>query len=138
MNAIIKIVGTQTVDDEKDVIELTTSGTLEQVENGWQLCYHESEATGMEGTVTTLDLSPGKLSLMRNGSHPSMLILEKKRRHHCNYQTPYGNIDLGTYTSQLDYDLDQNGGEVSFSYTLGFNGGVNSAHTIHITVQEEI
>ncbi len=138
MNAIIKIVGTQTVDDEKDVIELTTSGTLEQVENGWQLCYHESEATGMEGTVTTLDLSPGKLSLMRNGSHPSMLILEKNRRHHCNYQTPYGNIDLGTYTSQLDYDLDQNGGEVSFSYTLGFNGGVNSAHTIHITVQEEI
>jgi len=126
------------VDDEKDVIELTTSGTLEQVENGWQLCYHESEATGMEGTVTTLDLSPGKLSLMRNGSHPSMLILEKNRRHHCNYQTPYGNIDLGTYTSQLDYDLDQNGGEVSFSYTLGFNGGVNSAHTIHITVQEEI
>lgn len=138
MNAIIKIVGTQTVDDEKDVIELTTSGTLKQVENGWQLCYHESEATGMEGTVTTLDITPGKLSLMRNGSHPSMLILEKNRRHHCNYQTPYGNIDLGTYTSQLDYDLDQNGGEVSFSYTLGFNGGVNSAHTIHITVQEEM
>ena len=138
MNAIIKIVGTQTVDDEKDVIELTTSGTLQQVENGWQLCYHESEATGMEGTVTTLDITPGKLSLMRNGSHPSMLILEKNRRHHCNYQTPYGNIDLGTYTSQLDYDLDQNGGEVSFSYTLGFNGGVNSAHTIHITVQEEM
>lgn len=138
MNAIIKIVGTQTVDDEKDVIELTTSGTLEKSADGWQLCYHETEATGMEGTVTTLDLSPGKLSLMRNGSHPSMLILEKNRRHHCNYQTPYGNIDLGTYTSQLDYDLSQRGGEVSFSYTLGFNGGVNSAHTIHITVQEEM
>lgn len=138
MNAIIKIVGTQTVDDEKDVIELTTSGTLKKSADGWQLCYHETEATGMEGTVTTLDLSPGKLSLMRNGSHPSMLILEKNRRHHCNYQTPYGNIDLGTYTSQLDYDLSQRGGEVSFSYTLGFNGGVNSAHTIHITVQEEM
>jgi len=39
MNAIIKIVGTQTVDDEKDVIELTTSGTLEQSAEGWQLCY---------------------------------------------------------------------------------------------------
>lgn len=138
MNAIIKIVGTQTVDDEKDVIELTTSGTLEENADGWKLCYHETEATGMEGTMTTLDLSPGKLSLMRSGTHPSMLILEKNRRHHCNYQTPYGIIDLGTYTSQLDYRLDQQGGEVYFSYTLGFNGGVNSAHTIHITVQEEM
>ena len=80
MNAIIKIVGTQVVDDEKDVIELTTNGTLEQSADGWHLCYHETEATGMEGTVTTLDLSPGKLSLLRKGTHPSMLILEKKRK----------------------------------------------------------
>lgn len=138
MNAIIKIVGTQTVDDEKDVIELTTNGTLEQSDDGWHLCYHETEATGMEGTVTTLDLSPGKLSLLRKGTHPSMLILEKNRRHHCNYQTPYGNIDLGTYASQLEYNLSPRGGEVFFSYTLGFNGSVNSAHTIHITVQEEM
>jgi len=137
MNAIIKIVGTQTVDDEKDVIELTTSGTLEQSAEGWQLCYRESEATGMEGTVTTLDITPGKLNLMRSGSHPSMLILEKNRRHHCNYHTPYGTIDLGTYASQLEYRLNDRGGEILFSYTLGFNGGISSAHTIHITVQEE-
>lgn len=137
MNAIIKIVGTQTVDDEKDVIELTTSGTLNRMENGWKLCYHETEATGMKGTETTLDIEENKLNLMRSGSHPSMLILEKGQRHHCNYYTPYGTIDLGTYTSELDYRLDEHGGEVRFSYTLGFNGGVSSAHTIYITVQEE-
>lgn len=138
MKAIIKIVGTQTVDDEKDVIELTTSGTLERQDNGWKLCYHETEATGMEGTTTTLDIEQGKLNLMRSGTHPSMLVLEKNKRHHCNYRTPYGNIDLGTYTSELEYDLNDNGGQLTFSYTLGFNGGINSAHTIHITVQEEI
>ena len=137
MNAIIKIVGTQTVDDEKEVIELTTGGTLEPMVNGWKLCYRETEATGMEGTVTTLDIEKDKLNLMRSGAHPSMLILEKNRRHHCNYFTPYGTIDLGTYTSELDYRLDEHGGEVSFSYTLGFNGGISSAHAIHITVQEE-
>lgn len=137
MKAIIKIVGTQTVDGERDVIELTTGGTLERRENGWKLCYYETEATGMEGTVTTLDIEPEKLNLIRSGTHPSMLVLEKNRRHHCNYRTPYGNIDLGTYTSELTYDLDETGGSLKFSYTLGFNGGVNSAHTVHITVQEE-
>ena len=138
MKAIIKIVGTQTVDGEKDVIEMTTGGSLERQEGGWKLCYNETEATGMEGTVTTLDIEPGKLNLMRSGTHPSMLVLEKNRRHHCNYRTPYGNIDLGTYTSELDYDLSETGGQLKFSYTLGFNGGVNSAHTVQITVQEEI
>ncbi len=137
MNAIIKIVGTQTVDNERDTIEMTTTGTLERVEQGWKLCYHETEATGMKGTVTTLDIEENKLHLMRSGAHPSMLILEKNQRHHCNYYTPYGTIDLGTYTSELDCRLHDHGGEVKFSYTLGFNGGVSSAHTIQITVQEE-
>ncbi|MBE6806405.1 MAG: DUF1934 domain-containing protein [Ruminococcaceae bacterium] len=137
MNAIIKIVGTQTVDDQQDTVEMTTGGTLERLEHGWKLCYHETEATGMEGTITTLDIGEDKLHLTRSGTHPSMLILEKHQRHHCNYYTPYGTIDLGTYTSELDCQLGDHGGEVKFSYTLGFNGGVSSAHTIHITVQEE-
>ena len=138
MNALIKIIGTQIVDNERDVIEMTTSGTLEKTDDGWRLCYNETEATGMEGTVTQLDIAPGRLNLMRSGTPPSMLVLEKNRRHHCNYHTPYGTIDLGTYTSELAYKLDDHGGELMFSYTLGFNGSVSSAHTIHITVQEEI
>ena len=137
MNALIKIVGTQTADGDEDVVELTTNGTLERVADGWKLRYHETEATGMEGTVTQLDISEGRLTLMRSGTHPSMLILEKNKRHHCNYHTPYGTIDLGTYTSELSYDLDDCGGELEFHYTLGFNGGISSAHNVHITVQEE-
>ena len=137
MKALIHIVGTQTVDDEQDVTELTTNGVLRREADGWQLCYRETEATGLEGTTTTLHLSPDKLNLMRTGSHPSMLVLEKNRRHHCNYNTPYGTIDLGTYTSELEYDLSDDGGEITFSYTLGFNGGISSAHTVHISVQEE-
>ena len=137
MNALIKITGTQTADGESDVIELTTTGTLERTESGWALTYNETEATGMEGTVTTLDITPNKLNLMRSGTHPSMLVLEKNQRHHCNYHTPYGTFDLGTYTSALAYNLSEQGGEIYFSYTLGFHGGISSAHTIHITVQEE-
>ena len=75
MNALIKIVGTQSADGEVDTIELTTNGTLERVSDGWKLCYNETEATGMEGTVTQLDISKDRLNLMRLGTHPSMLIL---------------------------------------------------------------
>ena len=137
MRALIKIVGTQTVDGEEDVIELTTNGTLDRIGDGWKLCYFETEATGMEGTITQLEITAGRLTLVRSGTHPSMLILEKYKRHHCNYQTPYGAIDLGTYASEIDCDLNEKGGKIVFHYTLGFNGGVSSAHKVHITVQEE-
>ncbi|MBQ9860348.1 MAG: DUF1934 domain-containing protein [Clostridia bacterium] len=137
MNALIHITGTQTVDDEQDVTELTTNGTLTPTTDGWELRYAESEATGLSGSETTLEITENKLNLIRTGSHPSMLVLEKNRRHHCNYNTPYGTIDLGTYTSELRHSLSEHGGEIYFSYTLGFNGGISSAHVVHISVQEE-
>lgn len=137
MKALIKIVGTQIADGEENVIELTTNGTLERVGDGWKLCYNESEVTGMEGTVTQLEICADRLILVRSGTHPSMLILEENRRHLCNYQTPYGSIDLGTFASKIDCRLNDCGGEIEFHYTLGFNGGISSAHVVHITVQEE-
>ena len=137
MKALIKIIGAQTVDGEKDIIELTTNGTLDRVGDGWKLCYHETEETGFEDTITQLKICDGKLTLARSGAHPSMLILEKNQRHHCTYQTPYGAIDLGTYASEIRCKLDEHGGEIEFHYTLGFNGGISSAHVVHITVQEE-
>jgi len=137
MDVLIHIKGTQTVDGESDVVELTTAGTLEKLADGWKLCYSESEVTGMNGTTTELHIQPQRVQLERTGSHPSMLILEKHRRHHCNYNTPYGTIDLGTYTSDLDCSLTEQGGALRFSYTLGFNGSVSSAHTVDITVQED-
>jgi uncharacterized beta-barrel protein YwiB (DUF1934 family) len=63
--------------------------------------------------------------------------LEKHRRHHSNYNTPYGTIDLGTYATEIRYELSDIGGELYFAYTLGFNSSVNSEHTVHITIRED-
>lgn len=137
MNVMIHIKGTQTVDGESEVIEMTTAGTMEPAGEGWQLRYSETEVTGLQGTVTNLVVTDERVSLERTGAHPSMLILEKGRRHHCTYNTPYGALDLGTYASAVDNTLHAGGGKLNFSYTLGFNGSVSSEHTVNITVREE-
>lgn len=134
---MIHIKGTQTVDGDSEVVEMTTAGTMEQIDDGWKLCYNETEATGLQGTVTNLIATSERVSLERTGAHPSMLILEKGRRHHCTYNTPYGALDLGTYASTVDNMLHAGGGKLNFSYTLGFNGSVSSEHTINITIREE-
>ena len=138
MQAIIHIKGTQQVDgQDPDVTELTTRGTLTRTADGWDLCYDETEATGLKGTKTTVHVAKNRIVLERTGANASMLVLEKNRRHHSNYATPYGLIDLGSYANRLEYDLSENGGTLEFAYTLGFNGSINSAHVVHITVQEE-
>ena len=137
MNVMIYIKGTQTVDGQSEVVEMTTAGTMEPVTDGWRLCYDETEATGLQGTVTHLIATAERVELERTGAHPSMLILEKGQRHHCTYNTPYGAIDLGTYASAVDNKLHAGGGKLNFSYTLGFNGSVSAEHSINITVREE-
>ena len=137
MQAIIKIVGTQKVDEQTDTVELTTQGTLTKTDEGWDIHYEESESTGMEGTATTVHVSENKVILERTGTNAGFLVLEKHRRHHSNYNTPYGAIALGTYATALEHDLSSIGGELYFAYTLGFNGSVNSEHTVHITIRED-
>ncbi len=137
MHAIISIVGTQKVDGQTDTVELTTEGTLTRTADGWDIHYEESEATGMEGTATTVHVTEDKVTLRRPATTASFLVLEKHRRHHSNSNTPYGAIDLGTYATALEHDLSSVGGELYFAYTLGFNGSVNSEHTVHITIRED-
>lgn len=136
MQALIHIRGMQTVDDqEPDVIELTTCGTFQPADGGYALSYTEGQ--GEEATAVTLHVAGNRVTLERSGACSSILILEKQRRHHSQYSTPFGVLDMGTYATALDWELSELGGTLDFAYTLGFNGSVNSSHTVHITVQEE-
>lgn len=136
MQALIHISGTQILEEqEPDTIELTTCGTFLPTEGGYALSYTEGQ--GEDSTEVTLHIAGNRVTLERTGSRSSILILEKQRRHHSQYSTPYGVLDMGTYATALDWELTELGGTLDFAYTLGFNGSVNSSHTVHITVQEE-
>lgn len=137
MQALIKITGTQTIDDQNDTVELTTSGTYLPTEDGWQLRYDESAATGMEGTTTTVHVKGDRIVMERSGENASILVIEKHRRHHSHYITPYGVLDLGTYATAVERMLDEDGGTLELRYTLDFNGSVRSTHAVHITVRQQ-
>ena len=59
-NVVLTIRGRQLYDDqEPEVVELVTEGTLEKLEDGWNICYEESALTGLEGVKTSFLLQPG-------------------------------------------------------------------------------
>ena len=90
---MISVRGEQYFDDvDPNATELMTEGTLEQTEDGFLLSYQETELTGMEGTLTTFEIGPGRVisgaaaastlrwCLRRGGSTPPCM---KRRTVNC-------------------------------------------------------
>ena len=68
---IISIKGMQKYENaEPDTIELVTGGRLERDGESFTLSYQESAVTGMDGTLTTFQIEPERVTLPGWGSTP--------------------------------------------------------------------
>ncbi|MCM1524074.1 MAG: DUF1934 domain-containing protein [Ruminococcus sp.] len=123
-----------------DIIELITEGTLREVNNGsgtgWEISYADSEATGFAGSTTTVSCFGEEIaSMTRCGSTDSNLIIEKNRRHHCHYGTPYGDMLLGISASRIINKMTSAGGELYFKYTIDINSALVSENEVYLNVE---
>ena len=58
-DVVLRLRGQQNyVDQEPEVIELVTEGTLESTEKGWVIRYEESDLTGLSGVTTEFSVEP--------------------------------------------------------------------------------
>ena len=111
---MISVRGEQYFDDvDPNATELMTEGTLEQTEDGFLLSYQETELTGMEGTLTTFEIGPGRVILRRSGSVNSQMVFEEGRQHTSLYETPYGELSVDIQTSRLLHNLTKPGPAIS-------------------------
>ena len=82
-SVIISIKGKQSYEDvEDETIELVTEGLLNKEGEGeYTLSYQESELTGLEGTLTTFQVEPDCITLLRMGEFNSQMVFQPGRRH---------------------------------------------------------
>jgi uncharacterized beta-barrel protein YwiB (DUF1934 family) len=119
-----------------DIIELITSGKYYRKNGSYYISYKESEATGLDGVTTTLKIDgENTVTLIRNGSQKSQLILEKGQRHLCQYDTGFGQLMVGVSGCKIKSLLDDFGGELVFNYTLDVNSNTVSQNEVSVTVK---
>ena len=133
-NATIFVKGMQSVDGERDTIELSSEGTVETTPTGLRLCYNElDESGGITETVITLVGETVKID--RFGTNEMSMIVQKDKHRKCTYNTPMGALLIGTYGTlllrgshslKLKYDLDMSAvlmsqNELEIHYTLDSN-----------------
>jgi uncharacterized beta-barrel protein YwiB (DUF1934 family) len=119
--AIITVVSKQT-DSDESAIEVVTPGQYYKEEDSYFAIYDETKISGMEGTKTTLKVSPNSFLLTRVGTTNAEMKFKKDSKDITMYDTPYGMLELKLETNDLKIDLDDNGGEVLINYNLGIAG----------------
>lgn len=136
---MIKIKGVQAVDGDRDVVEVLTTGSYCRRNDSYYIIYDESEATGFAGSKTVLRVEPqhDRVTLSRTGASNSRLVVEKGRRHQCSYETGYGSLMVGVLGHSLKNDLSDEGGHLSFGYSLDINTALTSENTVDILIAEQ-
>ena len=135
----IKIKTVQTVDeDDGEVTEMFTLGRLSRLKEqpGYRLDYEESEVTGYEGCRVALDITDNCVKLSRSGKVNSTMLIEKGKKHHGHYGTPYGDLMVGVNTDELKNDLTDSGGELYMKYTIDINSDFLSENELFVNVEE--
>lgn len=137
-NFLISIKGRQRVDDETGEVELTTFGSYVRRGDSRYIVYKEYTSEDKNRTRTSILRIDGsnKVTLMRGGEDSTRLILECGKRHLCQYDTEFGNMMIGVFTSRLQSELDDCGGSLEVSYTLDINSSLSSQNEILITIKE--
>jgi uncharacterized beta-barrel protein YwiB (DUF1934 family) len=135
-DVLISIKGTQTIDDHSETTELTTQGVLIDKEGKYFIIYDESEATGFNGSKTTLKLEgDNKVTIIRNGKTNSELIVESEKRNIGHYDTGYGEMMLGVSADKIESNINKNGGDLYFKYVLDINSAMVSENEVSIKVR---
>ena len=133
---VLSIRGRQSyADQEPEVIELVTEGTMEFVGGGWNLSYEESELTGLQGTRTTLRVSPDTVRVIRTGECPSELLFETGKRNLSLYHTEYGDLSVVISTRSIRSTLTDDGGELNVSYAVEIGSSPVGVNQLSLNIQ---
>lgn len=135
---IISIKGMQKYENDiPGTVELVTRGQMAREGEGFMLSYQESEVTGLENTLTTIQVEPERVTLMRIGEYNAQMVFQEGRRHLSMYDTPYGSMAIGVNTRSLRSELDEHGGDIEIDYAIEIDHAMAGRSIFRINVKED-
>lgn len=133
---ILSIRGRQSyLDQEPEVIELVTEGTLERKDGAWYLSYEESELTGLQGVTTTFLVKPGEITLTRRGALSSQMVFQEGVYHDSLYQMEFGALMITVCATKVAYDISEQGGTIDLIYGIEIEQSTAGVIDYHLDVR---
>ena len=133
---VLSIEGRQTyADQEPEIIELVTEGTMEFTKGGWDISYEESALTGLEGVTTTFRVEPGKVTLTRKGALNSQMVFQEGVRHESLYQMEFGALMISVKATNLFFDITPDGGVIDLIYDIEIENSAAGVIEYHLDIR---
>ena len=135
-NVVLAIRGTQRYEEqEPEVIELVTEGTMVFRNGGWDISYEESALTGLEGVTTTFRVEPGKVILTRTGKLNSQMVFQQGVPHESLYQMEFGTLMLTVEAKFLYFDIIPEGGTIDLTYSISIENTQAGVIDYHLDIR---
>ena len=133
---LLSICGRQTyAGQEPDTIELVTPGTMEFRDGGWDICYEESELTGLGGVTTTFRVEQGQVTLIRTGKLNSRMVFRLGQTHESLYQMEFGALMISVTARQVFFDIMPEGGSIDLSYEIEIEQSAAGMVDYHLDIR---
>lgn len=123
------------VNQEPDVIELVTEGTMEHLDGGWLICYDESDLTGLAGVKTEFRVETDKVILTRTGKLNSQMVFQTGVCHDSLYQMEFGTLMISVCASRIIAQLDEDGGFVDLVYDIELEQSAAGEVDYHLEIR---
>lgn len=133
---MLSILGRQSyMDQEPENLELVTEGTLEDKGEYWEICYEESELTGMAGVMTTFLVYPDRIELKRTGRLNSQMVFQEGTTHESLYQMEFGALLISVCANRVMADLCTDGGMIDLVYTIELEQSASGTIDYHLDIR---
>ena len=114
------------------MVRLFTTGYLSGEADAWRLKYTETDPDTSERTHITLSLAGDSVSMSRDGQGKTLMEFTPGKRFEGLYQTPYGDMMIGVFPSQVSYRIEDGDGEIHLAYRLDIQGQYTGDRELHI------
>lgn len=117
--------------------ELITFGELIRKSRSFYLRYEE--ILEEESIQTTVKISEGEGSILRNGAVKMRLLFQQNKSLTGSCETPYGTLEIKTKTSKISHKFDEkeHKGEIDLLYDLRMQGMDAGIFHLQISFEEE-
>lgn len=133
---MLSICGKQSyMGQEPEVIELVTEGSMEFRDGGWEICYEESELTGLKGVTTTFRVEPEQVTLLRTGALQSNMVFRQGVPHESLYQMEFGALMITVCAKSMFFDLTPEGGMIDLVYSIGIENSEAGIIDYHLDIR---
>ena len=133
---LVTVVTRQEIEGERDLLEVTTHGHLEDEKDSYTLIYTEQEEDGSEST-TKLQVNSSSVTVNREGSIATYMIIEKDVRNLSHHVTPYGSFSMGVCGKEIISEMTDEGANLRFSYATDIENNPLGVIELDITARKK-